>query len=607
MVFGSPMITQKNLTGKWIVQYHPNDFSPATVWEFLVDIQEWLNQKNIFQSNKKILIDKKIKKNVVFIKNRSLFFQIKNSQSLSIKKEYPRPQAINYMKFKRVTKKILLIYPVLLTDKRWSSIDLPTASLYLASSLTSQSFQVQVRKLVFPFNIIGDEVGQYDVIGITLYEDLFSEIQEYLTLLRKQYQGIIAAGGPMVTLNPLQTAFHLPQINLLIRGESEFIFPVLLKAIQKNDIKLLLENKGFFFHEPGKMIFSDFSDVNYPPDLRDLKINLDFLRKEHLTNGLELNISRGCRRGCLFCSKVQGKILRKIPQKIFETILKEHSEKIITFAVSSPSAKTINLNDDDILQDVEYAKKIFKQIQKHNYKIWGIQASINSFFIKNHQINREILNQVSNRNLFVNNNPVIWLGTDTFFKKRGKKIGKLIPAPEQLVELISEFEQRDISNFHYWISSDHNSDWEEFVREFQFLYELLSRFKKFGILAHSPFLIPYSTTPLYSKLIKNPVHKVQIKYRTILRSKKQTFEFPLVNRLETRFPNLNRLLNNEKPDGKNGFFDFLKNKKHVQALKTIYSFLRQDRISFESLQNHEQSRRLKKTESKLETLLSRFI
>lgn len=601
------MINQKILKGKWIIQYSPTNFSTENVLEFLVDIQKWLHQKKLYQSNKKVLIDKSVKENLAIINERGLFIQIKNHQFIFTNKGNFQNQTFKNFEIKQNIKKILLIYPVLLTDKRWLSIDLPTATLYLGSALTSQSFKVEIKKLVLPSRVMDENIQKYDVIGITLYEDLFNEIKDFLTLLRDQYHGIIATGGPMVTLNPMQTAYHLPQINLLIRGESEFIFPAILKSIQKNSIEQMLKWKGFIYHAPGKMIVSDFSTVNYPPDFSEFEVNLDFLRKNHLGNGLELNVSRGCQRGCRFCSKVQGKVLRKFPEKIFETILIKHTEKIPIFSINSSASKTINLNDDDILQDVKYAKKIFKLIQKHNYKLWGIQAAINSFFINNHKINRETLSVVSDRDLFVNNTPVIWLGTDTFSKKRSKKIGKWIPGTEPLIELINEFEERNISNYHYWICSDHNSSWYEFVEEFLFIHNLLSRFEKFSILAHSPFLIPYSTTRLYLKLIKNPLHREQIKYKANLKTKNGIFDFPLINRLETRYPNLNRLLNNEKIDGENGFFDFLKHKEYINALKNIYTFLKRERLSFESVRDHEQSRGLSKIETKLEKHLSSLI
>jgi hypothetical protein len=601
------MNKQKNLPGKWIIRYNPEDFSPSDVWEWLGILQEWINQQKIDQPEKNIVFDKSIKKNLALSSAGHLSIQIKNRQPIDLKKEDSQNPISTEFEFNRKTKKILLIYPVLPTDKRWVSIDLPTASLYLASALTSQYFRVTIKKVVFPFIRMDENIQKYDVIGITLYEDLFTEIKEFLIHLRNQFQGLIAAGGPMVTLNPFQTAYHLPQINLLIRGEAELVFPELLKAIQKNNLSQLLKWKGFVFHDSGRLLVSEYSEVNYPGDLTKLKINLEFLRKNHLTNGLELNVTRGCYRRCFFCSKVQGNILRKIPLDKIEFVLNKHSEKIQKSAINSPGAKTINLNDDDILQDHEYARKLFNLIKKNKYKLWGIQTSINSFFVKNRQINREVLRVVSDPDLFVDRKPVIWLGTDAFVKKRGEKIGKMIPGAELLIELITEFEKREISNYHYWISSDQGSNWGEFLEEVLFLFELLSWFKTFAVLAHSPFLVPYSATPLYSALIKNPAHQDQIKYKNILKSSLDIFEFPLVDRLETRFPNLNRLLKNEKINEEKGFFDFLKQRQKFQALKTVYSFLRQERISFESLHNYQQSRPLKKLETKLETVLSGLV
>ncbi|MCP5102415.1 MAG: hypothetical protein GY950_03500 [bacterium] len=507
----------------------------------------------------------------------------------------------------RPIKNIHLAYPVLRNDKRWDTIDFTTAALFLGSALTDAGFNVSTGKLFLPGAALDDSLLNSDLLGFTLFEDLFRETEALLNKLSGAgYSGLLAAGGPMITLNPLQSARHLPQLNLLVRGEAEFVLPRLLKAINENNLDAMLEIKGFLFHVPGTLIISDFDYINRPGDFSGFRFYLDFLEKEKLGNGLEINVSRGCNRGCVFCSHVQGRTLRKLPPESFRQLLTAFSEKLAASGVTAPHAKSININDDDIFQDIGYAETIFQLIKTHDYKLWGIQTSIDSFFKPDHTIDYRTLDTAAEPALYVDGKPLVWAGTDAFLKERGKKLGKWIPSETQMLKLMEAFEERGIRNFHYWISSDHYSDWEEFVREFRFIYRLLTAYKSFGLLAHAPFLVPYPTTPVYKLLTRSPELHNRVKYKQLLKAGKKAFEFPLVDRVETGYPFLNRLLDNEKLGGGAGFFDHLKQKDYLNAFITLYNFLKQERLSFESI-NHAESPQLLETEKEIETFISTVI
>lgn len=503
-------------------------------------------------------------------------------------------------------KTIGLSYPVLLSDKRWESIRLTASSLFIGSAMANAGFDVVIKKQILPVTTLDPQLLNCDLIGFTLFEDLIIQTKVLLSQLRNHYKynGIIAAGGPLITLTPFKSTFHLPEINLLVRGEVEFILPELINAINHNDILKLLEFKGFLFQVPGFIIISDFNEINMPHRFDGFQFNLDFLEKNHLEEGLEINVSRGCKRGCIFCSTVQGRQLRKLPEILVEDLLTQFSVKLDSFNLQSPHARTININDDDILQDPEYASDIFQLIKKNQFRLWGVQTSIDSFFDGRGEIRLNVLDMIDDKPLYVENNPLVWLGTDTFLRQRGKRLGKKTPGEEQLLRLMDEFEKREIRNYHYWISSDHLSDWEEFTREFMFIYHLHTGFNYFGLIAHSPFLIPYSTTPAYRNLMHSEEQKNRIKYRRILKSHKDLFTFPLVERVETAYRHLNRLLNNEKLNDSPGFFDYLRQKDYMNAFITLYNFLKQERMEAVP---RKQSDRLIQIERNVEDAISKII
>lgn len=504
-------------------------------------------------------------------------------------------------------KKILLANPVLTNDKRWETIQLTTSALYLGSGLTGAGFDVKFRKLAMPSMGTDMAFNDFHLLGLTLFEDVFKDTRDLLEKITGQgFNGLLAAGGPMVTLNPLQTAHHLPRLNLLVRGEAETVLPRLLQAINDKNTDALLREKGFLFHVPGTLIISHLDTVNRPENFDEFEWNLDFFERKHLEPGLEINLSRGCGRGCVFCSHVQGRALRKLPTPKVKELLEQVSIKLEELGIDTPHARTVNINDDDILQDMDYAVEVLELLEENNYKLWGIQTSIASFFDKHHIMDQRVLDTVARRELYVDNNPLVWVGTDVFLKERGKKMGKWVPTKDYFIKLLEEFEKRGIRNYHYWISSDHDSGWPEFTKEFLFIHRLLTGFERSGLLAHSPYVVPYSSTPLYRLLTASPGHTQKIKYKMRLTAGNPVLDFPLVQRVETAYPHLNRLLDNETLNGQHGFFDSLKQKDYLNAALTLYNFLKQERLSFESI-NHPESGLLLNTEKDLENFISTII
>ncbi len=66
-----------------------------------------------------------------------------------------------------------------------------------------------------------------------------------------------------------------------------------------------------------------------------------------------------------------------------------------------------------------------------------------------------------------------------------------MPSLENFTALLGEIEKRGLRHFHYWISSDGDSTWEEFVEELALIFGFFRDFPGFGLLAHAPFIVPY--------------------------------------------------------------------------------------------------------------------
>ncbi len=263
-----------------------------------------------------------------------------------------------------------------------------------------------------------------DMIGFTLFEDLLPAMRDYLAGLRRQYQGVIAAGGPLLTLAPLAALYHLPQIELAVRGEAELVLPGVLKALNQGDLEALFSHPGVFWQQPGLVVLSAFDRVNRPETFRRLAVDLSFLQPGHMAHGLEMNFSRGCKRGCVFCCRVQGAKFRKLPLEKAEEILAQYERKLEEFALAGGESRAMNINDDDILQDPAYAAAVFALLKKHGWRIHGVQTSPASLLPGGEAANPGVLDLVADKDLYVDGRPLLWLGTDVFLPAAGQAPGQ---------------------------------------------------------------------------------------------------------------------------------------------------------------------------------------
>lgn len=623
------MKTEPNIPkGKWVVKYDPAEFAYGDILEFLPETAGMLITKKIYREYIEIVFNGHIKENTCRLTDDGIYLELNGNKPEHIKRidsgrftqvdEKPgqpgQSELLSLQDPRSTIENIRLYFPFLMNDKRWQTIDLTASSIFIGSALQTDGFKVRVKKLQLPVTHFADDLSGCDMIGFTLFEELLPEFKVALDMLSAKIAAmgrvLFAAGGPLVTLNPLQAAYHLPAVNLLVRGEAEMILPGLLKALNRHDLPGLLKYEGFLFQEPGLIVISGLEKINRPTDFTGLRFDLVFLDKSHLKNGLEINFSRGCRRGCLFCSQVQGRELRKLPLEKIEELLDEFSaalDRSELTAEEAQYARSVNINDDDILQDMDYTREVLKLIKRFGFRLWGIQSSLASFFDRKQKIREAMMDMLSDRDIFVNSRPLLWLGSDCFLPERGKRLGKRISLFPVLENLVSEFEGRDILNYHYWISSDHESTWEEFAREFSFIYQLQAKFNTFSLIAHSPFVVPYSSTPLYRLLTKSETLSKRIKKKTLLQSRQAIYSFPLIERVETGFTYLNKLLKNERLPGRPGFFDSLKQKEYRDAFITLYDFLKQERLRFESVKDHKQAAGLIKIEKTIEHHISQLL
>jgi hypothetical protein len=168
--------------------------------------------------------------------------------------------------------------------------------------------------------------------------------------------------------------------------------------------------------------------------------------------------------------------------------------------------------------------------------------------------------------------------------------------------LLVELERRGLRHFHYWISSDGDSTWEEFVEELALIFGFFRDYPRFGLLAHAPFTVPYPASRMFSRI---PVSDPRLKLKLELNAPDTRFGCKVVERMETSWPKLNDLLKNEKAGGEKGFFDLLKEKDLMAAAQLAYHFLKQEQLQGAAVNEIDKETMLRAKE-KIENMLEKL-
>lgn len=494
---------------------------------------------------------------------------------------------------------ILLLFPYSIRDKRWVNMGIPPSLLFLSKSLKSHFHLVKIKKIPLEIELMMEELENFSWVGIPLYDDLFIPVKKMICKIKERFRGKIAVGGPMATLSPLAVSAHLPEANLIIRGEAEETFPEILSLLHDPipNMEELLKFKGFLYRDENILISSSFSEVSIP-DLKFSNMDIDSIPDEELEKGLEINTSRGCPRSCIYCSHVHGKIVREIPVENIREWLVEFKRRLQFKGIKNPKAFTVNINDDDILLNKERAIKIIKTINELGFKIWGVQTSLESI-----EEGRNVLDFLSIKEFYFHNRPLLWLGTDSFLPERRKRLGRKPLSKKIIEELIQLMEDKKIKNFHYLILTDHKTDWEEFINEIIFICELQKKYSFFEIIPTSKFLIPYPYTPSFKIIPEERIEK-----ETLSIENYPQFNYPLVKFAKPENEYIYALLNSpvffEFSVKGDSFIQSLTSRNFREVFNTLYSFLK---INSQTENDGKKKKILKDLMEKLEMIAETFI
>ncbi len=410
--------------------------------------------------------------------------------------------------------KVLLLFPRS-GEERWKGVKLPPSAAFLSGGLREEGFHSDFSYLEIPSLELTPprSLEDYFAVGLSLFDDFLPEVYAFVQSIPQET--LVALGGITATMAPREVFQIFGRANLVFPGEGDREFARVLSSLRE----------GKFPEGPWGIRWMSREKMPHPEPVRENLANT-LLDLSLLGEGgeLELVLTRGCPRSCIFCTHPHGRVQRRTPLSLVRAWMREYRRR---------GGRRINLADDDILLHPEYAREVFRIMGEEGVEVWGIQTSMDSL---RDPLALEVLEEVP-----FASGPVVWIGTDAFISPRARRLAKRA-REEEIFAVVKELEERGMGNYHYWILSDCQSTLGEFAREFSVVGRLMRDFSRFHLLPNSPFLIPYPYTPSYKRALLKCSERVV--YREVLR--KNGVEYPLVLYEKPASSALYHFLNPEK-------------------------------------------------------------
>ena len=210
----------------------------------------------------------------------------------------------------------------------------PSSALEQIATITPKKHRIILIDEALDQKINFDE--KYDLVGISCIHTP-SAPRAYKTADEFRKRGnIVVLGGWHPTILSKEAKEHADSV---VVGEAEEIWPQLLKDFEEKKLKDLYSNEK-------------------PVDLENVPIRNHALFKKK-SPIRSIYTSRGCPYGCNFCSITNSRFGCIFRQRPFESVIEE---------IKSTPQKYLVFNDASLSIDIDYTKRLFKEMKDLNKK-----------------------------------------------------------------------------------------------------------------------------------------------------------------------------------------------------------------------------------------------
>lgn len=288
-------------------------------------------------------------------------------------------------------KVLLFIPPGGYFAERWSKGSLmpPLGLLYIAAVLERNGVDVEV----IPAEVLGYswkdveriiEDRKPDIIGVTsTTENRFQSFELLKRSKRVRPQAWTVLGGPHASMAAEDTLQHIPEIDIVVKGEGEYTMLELVKALsERNSHDVLSKIKGISYRDengfvkinPRRPLIQNLDELPFPArhlvPYEQYRFEMEIPGKGKV-KAVNLMTSRGCPFNCNFCATPVN-WGRKVRTHSPERVLAEIEE-----AMERYGAKAVWFYDDTFNANPARLRKICDMIIERKLDIkWYAEVRV---------------------------------------------------------------------------------------------------------------------------------------------------------------------------------------------------------------------------------------
>jgi radical SAM superfamily enzyme YgiQ (UPF0313 family) len=258
----------------------------------------------------------------------------------------------------------------------------PLNLLYLATALRGTGIEARVldtNALAMTDGQIADATRDYgpDLVGVPLYTEIMAPVHRMISALAAAVPGTrFVIGGPHASALPDDVLRQYPQVDFVMRGESEMSFPRLCQLLRDGgDLTaapgLSFRRGGDFVHNPAAEFSRDLDSLGMPA--RDLVMDV-YERKRYYTLLVRqrpvdtIMTSRGCPFHCNFCYNQNHHYRHRSADHVMEELV----------SIRRRGIRNVEIVDDTFTFNRDRAMDIFNRLARERLGVsFRIKSRVN--------------------------------------------------------------------------------------------------------------------------------------------------------------------------------------------------------------------------------------
>lgn len=356
------------------------------------------------------------------------------------------------------------------------------------------------------------------LVCLTVLERTFAQVRDLCRFIRERSSAFIAVGGVTATHLPEQCFVHLPEANLIVRGDGEEVLPQIVRAVAghrapdglpPSSIALLETIPGLIARFGEVVVSNALDEVNRVRDIDQSTLDYSVLAEHNVRGGLSISTSRGCIYGCRFCSVMDRQLWRAKQPDAVARLLDDYRARLAELfgsAEAAPAAaRSLQVWDDDFFIHPERAAAILRAIAERGFTVSFIQGTVSSFFVRQGRkmtdelhgplidaLPAEVFTEIGG----------LKLGTENFCDDELQRLGKPYRY-HHVRKLVLALAERGIQQDHYLVLCNRQTTLGDLLDNFEKIAELRWRVGgSFNVLSPSWLMDLFPTVLYQSRLVQ---------------------------------------------------------------------------------------------------------